>query len=511
MAILGNLISRSLQVNKRIKLQVATPQQFQKQTLRQLMERARYTAFGKRYGFPGILDDSLDFIKDFRAQVPVHNYNSMHDEWWYRCMQEEENVTWPGKVKYFALSSGTSESASKHIPITQDMIRAINKTGFKQFCSMVNFNLPSKTFQKGVLMLGGTTSLYEKGGYFEGDLSGIGVKNMPKWLSSLLYKPGQKISKQPAWEDRIEMIVARADKWDVATVCGVPAWVQIVMEKIIEHYGVETIHDVWPNFSAYIHGGVAFEPYRDSFNKLCSKPVSYLETYMASEGYFGFRNSPEREGIKLILNQGVFYEFIPFNTDNFDEDGNVKANAESLLIHEVDTDTNYAMMISTNAGAWRYIIGDVVRFTDVDEHEILIVGRTKQFLSLCGEHLSIDNMTKAIDIVAKKMNLEIHEFTVAGFKYENLFAHHWYIGCDNTSVDPERVKQLLDETLNQLNDDYAVERTSALKDIFVTILPNETFYKYMESIGKTGAQNKFPRVLKGQTYDKWANWLKEQD
>ncbi len=510
MAILGNLISRSLLFNKRIKLQVATPEQFQKNTLRQLMERARYSAFGKKYEFPAIMDESLDFINDFRTKVPVHSYNKMHDEWWYRCLQEEENVTWPGKVKYFALSSGTSESASKHIPITQDMIRSINKTGFKQFCSMVNFNLPPKTFQKGVLMLGGTTTLYEKGGYFEGDLSGIGVKNMPKWLSSLLYKPGQKISKQPIWEDRIKMIVERADKWDVATVCGVPAWVQIVMEKIIEHYGVKTIHDVWPSFSAYIHGGVAFEPYRDSFNKLCSKPVSYLETYMASEGFFGFRSSPERKGIKLILNQGIFYEFIPFNSDNFDDDGNVKDNPQSLLIHEVDTETNYAMMISTNAGAWRYIIGDVVRFTDVNNHEILIVGRTKQFLSLCGEHLSVDNMTKAIDIVAKKMNLEIHEFTVAGFNYENLFAHHWYIGCDDTNVDTEKVKLLLDETLNQLNDDYAVERTSALKEIFVTVLPNDTFYNYLESIGKTGAQNKFPRVLKGEAYNKWANWLKAE-
>lgn len=507
MAILGNIISRSLRLKKQFEPKVATPGQYQRHTLRQLMEKARYTAFGKHYGFSDMLDQELDFVRAFRTRVPVHNYNKMHDQWWHRCLQGEENVTWPGKVKYFALSSGTSESASKHIPVTQDMIKSTKKVGFKQLYSMTDFDVPPAAFQKGVLMLGGTTSLYEKGEYYEGDMSGISAKNMPKWLSSLFYKPGQKISKRPRWEDRIKLIVRNARKWDVGTVCGVPAWVQIVLEEVIRYHKVNHIHEIWPNLSIYIHGGVSFEPYRESFKKLLGRPITFIETYMASEGSFGFQARPGGHGIKLVLNVGIFYEFVPFNEQNFDEDGNIRDHAKSLLVHEVDEDTHYAVMISTCAGAWRYIIGDVVRFTNAREHEIAIVGRTKQFLSLCGEHLSIDNMNRAVEIVSRRMGIEIHEFTVAGFAYENLFAHRWYIGAENTDVDTEAVKKLLDETLCELNDDYAVERTSALKEVFVEVLPNDTFYDYMRSIGKHGAMNKFPRVLKGEAYTRWVDWL----
>ena len=509
MALLGNLISRSLRLKKQFELPVATPEKYQRNTLRQLLERARYTAFGKHYGFSEMLDEELDFMTAFRKRVPVHNYNKMYDQWWHRCQQGEENVTWPGKVKYFALSSGTSESASKHIPVTQDMIKSIKKVGFKQLYSMTDFKVPPAAFQKGVLMLGGTTSLFEKGEYYEGDMSGISAKNMPKWLSSLFYKPGQKISQRPNWEDRIKLIVRNARKWDVGTVCGVPAWVQIVMEEVIRYHKVNNIHEIWPNLSIYIHGGVSFEPYRESFKKLLGKPIQFIETYMASEGSFGFQARPGVPGIKLVLNVGIFYEFVPFNEQNFDEDGNIRDNAQSVMLHEVDETTNYAVMISTCSGTWRYIIGDVVRFSNAKEHEIVIVGRTKQFLSLCGEHLSIDNMNKAVEIVARKLNIEIHEFTVAGFPYENLFAHRWYIGTETPDVDPEQVKELLDQTLAELNDDYAVERTSALKEVFVEILHNDTFYEYMRAIGKSGAMNKFPRVLKGDAYTRWSNWLIE--
>lgn len=511
MAILGNLISRSIRLRQRFELPVATPQLYQRNTLRNLLEKARYTAFGKHYDFSGMLDEELDFVEAFRERVHVRNYNKMHDEWWYRCHNGEENVTWPGKIKYFALSSGTSESASKHIPVTSDMIKSVNKVGFKQLYSMTEMKVPKQTFEKGVLMLGGTTSLYEKGGYYEGDMSGISAKNMPKWLSSFFYKPGQKISKRPDWEGRIKLIVRKAKQWDVATICGVPAWVQIVLEEVIRYHNVDNIHEIWPNLNVYIHGGVSFEPYRDNFNKLLGRPINFIETYMASEGSFGFRSRPDTKGIKLVLNAGVFYEFVPFNEDNFDADGNIKDNPESLLIHEVEEDTNYAVMISTCAGTWRYIIGDVVRFTSVPEHEITIVGRTKQFLSLCGEHLSIDNMNKAIEIVSRELNINVHEFTVGGYSYKNLFAHRWYIGCEACEADVNKVKELLDKTLSELNDDYAVERTSALKEVFVEMVPNDVFYEYMKAIGKSGGMNKFPRVLKGDGYKKWANWLDENN
>ena len=505
MALLGNIIARSLQLRKKFKPPVATPQTYQRHVLRQLLERGQYTAFGKHYGFNNILSNEVDFVSAFRKAVPVHTYNEMHEQWWYRCQEGEENVAWPGKVKYFALSSGTSEAASKHIPVTQDMIKSIKNVGFKQLYSMANFEIPPVAFEKGILMLGGTTSLFDKKDYYEGDMSGISAKNMPRWISTLLYKPGQKISRRPKWEDRIKLIVRKAKQWDVGIVCGVPAWVQIVLEEVIRYHGVKNIHEIWPNLSIYIHGGVSFEPYRESFKKLLGKPITYIETYMASEGSFGFQARPNA-GIKLVLNTGIFYEFVPFTAENFDEDGNPKPNPKTYLIHEVKEDTEYAVMLSTCSGAWRYIIGDVIRFTDAAEGEMIIVGRTKQFLSLCGEHMSVDNMNKAIDTVSRKLNITIREFTVSGLRYENLFAHRWYIGCDD-ECDAEEICNILDETLSQINDDYAVERTSALKKIFVEVLPNNVFYDYMRAKGKEGGMNKFPRVLKGNQLKDWEAYL----
>lgn len=510
MALLGNLIARSLEVRKKFHLPVASPIVYQRHTLRQLLERGQYTAFGKHYGFGNILSREVDFVKAFRDRVPVYTYNEMYKQWWYRCREGEENVTWPGKVKYFALSSGTSESASKHIPVTQDMIRSIKKVGFKQLYSMTDFKVPAAAFGKGILMLGGTTSLFERGEYYEGDMSGISAKNMPRWMSAMLYKPGQRISKRPKWEDRIKLIVRNARKWDVGTICGVPAWVQIVLEQVIKYHNVKNIHEIWPNLTIYIHGGVSFEPYRESFKKLLGKPIKFIETYMASEGSFGFQARPGVPGIKLVLNAGIFFEFVPFTSENFDEDGNPRAGANTLTIDEVQENTDYAVMISTCSGAWRYVIGDVIRFTNAKEYEIIITGRTKQFLSLCGEHMSVDNMNKAIDTVSKKLKITIREFTVEGLKYDTLFAHRWYIGCDDPTVDPEDVRKLLDETLCDINDDYAVERTSALREVFVEILPSNVFYDYMNAKGKVGAMNKFPRVIKGQQLHDWLNFIEKQ-
>ncbi|RYD56191.1 MAG: GH3 auxin-responsive promoter [Sphingobacteriales bacterium] len=511
MALLGNLIVRSLDIRKKFKLPVASPETYQRHTLRQLLERGQYTSFGKHYGLGKILSEEVDFIKAFREKVPVCTYNDIYKDWWHRCLKGEENVCWPGKVKYFALSSGTSESASKHIPVTNDMIKSTKKVGFKQFYSLTEFKLPPVTFQKGVLMLGGTTSLYEKGGYYEGDMSGISAKKMPRWMSNFFYKPGQRISKRPKWEDRIKLIVRKARQWDVGTVCGVPAWVQIVLQEVINYHKVDNIHDIWPNLNVYIHGGVAFQPYRESFKKLLGKPITFIETYMASEGSFGFQARPGEPGIKLVLNTGIFYEFVPFTSENFDEDGNPRKQVTSYLVHEVKADTDYAVMISTCSGAWRYIIGDVVRFTDVKEHEIIISGRTKQFLSLCGEHTSVDNMNKAIDTASKKLGITVREFTVAGFAHEGLFAHRWYIGCDDNCASAADIRKVLDDTLCEINDDYAVERTSALKEVFVEVLPSSVFYDYMRYIGKEGAMNKFPRVMKGDALARWEQYLKEKN
>lgn len=505
MALLGQIIKRYLKIQSKFNLRSASPRRYQQIELKRLLKSAEKTQFGKHYKFKEILQDK-DAYQQFARTIPYHNYSSMYKDWWRYSHEGEPDVAWPGKVKYFALSSGTSESASKHIPVTDDMIKSTKKTGFKQFCSLLNFNLPDSVFSKGVLMLGGTTALHEKGDYYEGDMSGISAKEMPKWLSYFFYKPGQKISKRPRWEDRINLIIRNAKKWDVSIVAGVPAWVQIVLEKVVEYHKVDNIHDIWPNLSLYIHGGVSFDPYRDSFKKVLGRNIQFIETYMASEGSFGFQARPGKRGISLVTNNQIFYEFVPFTSENFTDEGEIKQGAKAYRIHEVVENKDYAIVISSCSGAWRYLIGDVLRFTDVTFAEIIIVGRTKQFLSLCGEHLSVDNMNRAVEVAQQKLGVQIKEFTVVGFPYDGMFAHRWYVSCDE-AVDQEELKNIIDTTLCEVNDDYIVEREHALKGVFVEVLPSSTFLDFLEMKGKTGAMNKFPRVMKGNQKEEWETFV----
>jgi hypothetical protein len=507
MAILGNLITRSIKLRKGLQVNSRSNRTYQLQTLSRLLLKAKRTQFGKYYKFESILKQP-NFFKIFQQSVPYHNYNQMFNRWWKFSHEGEKNIAWPGKVKYFALSSGTSESASKHIPVSDDMIKTVKKVGMKQLFSLQNFGVNNNVYHKGILMVGGSTSLLENGDFYEGDMSGISAKEMPRWLSYLFYKPGNLISKRPRWEDRINLIVRKAPSWDVATVCGVPAWVQLVFEKIIAYHKVKDIHDIWPNLNLYIHGGVSFDPYRESFKTLLKKPMAFVETYMASEGSFGFQSRPETPGIKLVLNAGIFFEFVPFNENNFTEDGEILADAESYMIHEVEEQKEYAVLLSTCSGAWRYLIGDVIKFTNVKEGEIVIAGRTKQFLSLCGEHLSVDNMNKAIEGVQKILNIQIKEYTVSGYNYQNGFAHTWYLGVDDDKFNEQEALQIIDETLCKHNDDYAVERTSVLKNIFIKVLPNSLFHDYLLSKGKVGAMIKFPRVMKGENYENWEKYIR---
>jgi hypothetical protein len=278
------------------------------------------------------------------------------------------------------------------------------------------------------------------------------------------------------------------------------------MEMVIEHYKLKNIHEIWPNFGFFVHGGVAFEPYKKGFEKLLGKPIVYIENYLASEGFIGYKYRENAKGMQLILNNNIFMEFVPFDDKNFDSEGKMVDNPAALMIHEVEENKDYALLISTNSGAWRYLIGDTIRFVDLERSEVVITGRTKHFLSLVGEHLSVENMNKAVELVSDEMNISIPEFTVVGFPHENLFAHKWYIAC-NDKLDKDVVIHKIDQYLCQLNDDYAVERTSALKDIFLEVLPEETFMRFMERKGKIGGQHKFPRVLKGKMLEDWNRFL----
>jgi hypothetical protein len=287
---------------------------------------------------------------------------------------------------------------------------------------------------------------------------------------------------------------------------GVPAWIQILLEKIIDYHKLENIHEIWPNLRAYVHGGVSFDPYRKGFEKLLGRPIYYIETYLASEGFIAYQAEPHKRSMKLVLNNGIFYEFVPFDESNFLPTGEIKPDAQTITIDQVEEGREYALLLSSCAGAWRYLIGDVIKFTSVEDSEIIITGRTKHFLSLCGEHLSVDNMNKAIELVSNEMNIDIKEFTVAGIPYGSLFAHHWYVGTDD-KVDKLLLKERLDYHLKVLNDDYAVERSAALKEVFVDAYPVKKFYSWMESKGKVGGQNKFPRVMKSAQLEDWTKFL----
>ena len=488
-----------------LRLRGDSPAKQQTRVLKMLLKKAKYTQFGQRYGFDEILG-SKNIPAEFRQRIPAHDYSSIYQAWWNRTLQGEADVCWPGKIKYFALSSGTSEASSKYIPITSDLMKGNRISMIKQLLSLRNYeNISIKSMGKGYLMLGGSTDLQKGPGYFAGDLSGITAKKAPIWFSPF-YKPGKKIAKTRDWNTKLEAIVEQAPGWDIGFLVGVPAWIQMCMEMIIERYQLKHIHEIWPNLAFFCHGGVAFEPYKKGFERLLGKPLTYIETYLASEGFIAYQDRQFPDGMKLVLNQHLFFEFIPFDDKNFDSEGNIAMFPTSVLIDEVETDRDYAILMSSAAGAWRYLIGDTIRFTNIERSEIIITGRTKHFLNLVGEHLSVDNMNKAIQLACEKHNISVTEFAVAGIPVEGLFGHHWYIGADDT-VDVDALKNTIDGALKELNDDYAVERAAALKNIIVEVLPQSRFMEFMEMKGKMGGQHKFPRVLKGKLLEEWIQFL----
>lgn len=500
---LPNSLARALRLPKK------SPRRQQIKVLKKLLKKARFTEFGQKFHFDRILLNR-NLVKSFQENVPVYDYTKIYKEWWYKTLEGKPDICWPGKIKYYALSSGTSESASKYIPVTNDLLRGNRIVMVRQLLSLRNYrDIPMKSVGKGWLMIGGSTDLQKGPGYYEGDLSGISAKKVPFWFSPF-YKPGKKIAKTRDWTRKLEEIVEQAPGWDIGFVVGVPAWIQMCVEKIIEKYKLNNIHELWPNLGFFVHGGVSFEPYKLGFEKLLGKPITYIETYLASEGFIAYQDRQDERGMRLVTSQHLFFEFVPFDDKNFDSEGNIVARPEALEIHLVEEGRDYAILISTAAGAWRYLIGDTIRFTDKEKSEIIITGRTKHYLSLVGEHLSVDNMNQAIQFVSEELNISIPEFTVAGVPHGLFFAHQWYVASDSP-VDPVVLRDKLDENLKRLNDDYAVERKSALKDISVKVLPPEIFIEFMRSAGKEGGQHKFPRVLKGKLLKDWQNFLEQTD
>ncbi len=507
MSIISQIVKQGYKIGKQLNIPQPNKIKQQQVTLRKLLERAMFTEFGKKYNFEKIIL-SKDLEKAFKEEVPIHNYLDIKP-WWERARAGERNISWPGKIKYFALSSGTSDGGTKYVPVSNAMLKAIKRGSMRQFIRISREKKsPLDVVRKQSLVISGSTTLNYDGIVYSGDLSGISLGNQPVWFEQFS-KPESSILAKSSWKEKIDAIVEQAPQWDIGSVAGVPAWVQIIFEKIIQKYKLKTIHDIWPNLNVYIHGGVAIDPYKKSLEKLFGRKVMYMETYLSSEGFLAYQHKSNSKGMRLFLNNGIYFEFVPFDENHFDENFEIRKNAHSLELSEVEQGKDYAILISTVAGTWRYLIGDVVRFVSLRNYEIKITGRTKHFLSLCGEHLSVDNMNKAISLLGDEYETAINEYTTMGISHGELFAHQWYIGCDK-KLNPEKVKLKLDADLKILNDDYKVERMHGLKDIFVTMIPNSYFIEFLKQRGQEGGQTKFPRVLKGKIANDWIAFLKKK-
>ncbi len=507
MAILGNIIKTAIELKDKLTPD-QSPIEAQQQILKELLKKAEHTDFGKQYQFDRILE-AQEVATAYAASVPIHDYEKIFQEWWHRLLEGEKDVTWPGVPQYFALSSGTTGNSSKRIPVTDEMLNAIRTTGVQQVTALANFDLPATFFEKEIMMLGSSTDLKERGNFLEGEISGISASNIPFWFKGY-YKPGDDIAKIEDWDERVLKIAERAGEWDIGALSGIPSWIELMLKKVIEYHQLDNIHEIWPNLSVYTTGGVAFEPYRKSFEKLLAHPLIYIDTYLASEGFLAFQSRPDTQSMKLVVNNGIYFEFVPFEDKNMTDDGKVHPEAEVLTLADVEEERDYVLVISTVAGAWRYTIGDTIKFTDKQRCEIQITGRTKHFLNVVGSQLSVHKMNAAMQALEEHFEVSIQEFTVAAVrrKEDNEYIHKWYLGSDDT-LDPIETANVLDKVLREMNKNYHVARTKALKDVVVEIVPTEVFYRWNEVNKKKGGQVKMPRVMKEEEFTDWETFAKE--
>ena len=495
MPLLGKLIKKSIDVANEIFEEDKNPIEAQAEVLKNLLEKAKDTDFGKRYQFNEILK-SEDLTKSFRVSIPCFDYDRMFGEWWHKTVEGIPDVTWPGRSEYFALSSGTTGAESKRIPVTNEMIEAIRATGLKQVMSLSGYDLPDEFFQKGILMLGSSTELEEKEGHFEGEISGISASNIPFWFKGY-YKPGEEIAKIQDWNERVQRIAEQAPDWDIGALSGIPSWIELMLKKVIEHNNLKNIHEIWPSLSVFTTGGVPFEPHEESFEKLLDHPLLYLDTYLASEGFIALQVNPNEDmSMQLAYDGGIYFEFIPFQPEYFDDKGAPLEDAPALSLAQVEEGNEYAMLISTVSGAWRYSIGDTVKFTNKEKAEIKITGRTKFFLNVVGSQLSVNKMTDAIHKLEEEFDASISEFTVAAVKYDGDFYHQWVIGTEEGSnLKEEALAKALDDALKAANKNYGVARSKALKGVKVKLIAPEVFYDWAEQTKKKGGQIKIPQMM----------------
>ena len=469
------------------------PNEVQQEWGRKLVFQAQDTEFGKLYDFR-----SIKTYREFKERIPVQDYEGFKP-FIDRMMLGEQNILWAGEVRWFAKSSGTTSDKSKFIPLSQEAMEDCHFKGGKDMLSIYCNNYPeTRIFSGKGLTLGGSHQLNQQSGNtWFGDLSAVIMEHLPMWVE-YIRTPDLNIALMGEWEAKLERIVHHTCDEDVTNLAGVPSWMLILLQRIVEMKGASNILEVWPNLELFMHGGMNFAPYREQYRKMIpSDHMNYLELYNASEGFFGIQDQKNSEEMLLMLDYGIFYEFI--DAAHADD-----PNPKVLSLDEVEIDKPYALVISTNAGLWRYKIGDVIQFTNLSPYRIKISGRTKHYINTFGEELVIDNAEKALTIACEKTGAMVREYT-AGPVYMEVNtngAHEWIIEFDQEPSDIGYFSEVLDNALKSLNSDYEAKRyhNITLRPPIIRSVESGTFYQWMKQRGKLGAQNKVPRLSNDRKY-----------
>jgi len=487
MKLLSPAISRLARLRLRlIELWTSQPVAAQREVLQELVTAAQYTEFGRQYKFTQLFS-----LKTFKQTVPVHEYDDLKP-FITRMMNGEENILWNTPIEWFAKSSGTTSNKSKFIPVSKESLEENHYQASKDVLTMYYKNFPDSDLLTGKgLVIGGSHQVNRVNENIQyGDLSAVLMQNSPVW-SNWIRTPELSIALMDEWEGKIEQLAQSTMHENVTSISGVPTWTLVLIKRILEISGKQTLAEVWPHLELYLHGGVSFVPYREQFKKLIGKDINYLETYNASEGFFAAQESPSEEGLLLFTNHGIFYEFM-----SIEEYG--KKFPQTVGLDKVELNKNYALIISTTGGLWRYIVGDTVQFTSLKPYKIKVSGRLKHYMNAFGEEVIVDNTDQAIAIACEQTGAIVNDYTAAPiyFSNNNNGAHEWLIEFDRAPASLEQFAEALDAALKTLNSDYEAKRYKdiALRMPVLHALKKGAFNEWLKSKGKLGGQHKVPRL-----------------
>lgn len=472
------------------------PQRFQHAIFKSLIMSGVETQFGERYGF-----NCASSVERFQHRVPLHDYDGLKP-YIDRMRNGEEGVLWPTPVNWFAKSSGTTADKSKFIPVSMESLQHCHYQSAKDVLMFYVHNYPkSRIFNGKALTLGGSHKPETNGRIHSGDLSAVLIQNSP-WYAELVRTPSRDISLIADFESKVQHIAKITIKQNVTNFSGVPSWNLVLMKRILEAAGKQHLLEVWPNLELFMHGGISFEPYREQYRQLIpSDQMHYMETYNASEGFFGIQDDPNDSAMLLLVDAGIFYEFIPMNKMAEAQAGTFTAFD---TVESVKTGVNYAMVVSTNGGLWRYLIGDTVMFTSLYPHKLKITGRTRHFINVFGEELIMENAIKALQTACRKTGATVSNYTVAPIFMDDSAkgAHEWVVEFEKRPPDTNVFADILDAELCNVNSDYEAKRSknTTLNRLTLTEVKPGTFYEWMKQRGKLGGQNKIPSLYNTREY-----------